>query len=465
MDVRQEIYSLAEERIWVVPEDLDPAKGVPRFTIVDTLVEQIRRSKVFICVLRDVYGTSVFEDAESVSFLETEIYQSALYHSNAHFFLMEPFNPDQRLSGLLDVIRTIRPGMIPDTAQPRQTVLDGIKRVLDRTQRGRRKEWSVSLRNLVKQLAMVRGHPRPDIELFDKTFRPVSRRPDKDHIKVLLNQIAQEPDIEKRLTRMWVALRELSAAPYDDAAFSEYLPYWDKALGAWASAAAWYGLHGHLYAGRLAAVNSSLRVRERMDANAQDESAEYYIQGTAGARASEYYSIAKLMPSPQEREHYFTLALVDIDKALHRASGDLSGYLAIKGHILAQTGRAQDALTIFQEVLRMREARGDDGGIGEASSDLGLMHLRLRNLKDASRLLARGVQLLDQAAVPTFAIRARKRLALSHLTTGHPLRALRELCSAYETAQKHHVYDQVTPLMKAIHSLSRALGICRRQTF
>jgi hypothetical protein len=308
MDVREEIRRLAEDRIWPVPEDLDANKGVPRFTIVDTLVQQIRRSKVFICVLRDVYGTSVFEDAESVSFLETEVYQSALYHSNVHFFLMQPFNPDERLRGLLEVIRAIRPGIIPDRAQPRPDVLDAVRSVLDSTWRAKRQDWSMSLRRLVRQLAFTRGYPKPDVEMFDRVFRPVSKRPDKDHIQVLLNNITDEQNIEKRLTRMWVALRELSAAPYIDNSFLEYLPYWSEALAAWASAAAWYGLHGHLYAGRLAAVNSSLWVKERLGCSVKQYQTDTSFHGTLGGRASEYYSIAKIMPSRLEKERYVTSA-------------------------------------------------------------------------------------------------------------------------------------------------------------
>jgi tetratricopeptide (TPR) repeat protein len=458
-DIRQDIYKLAEGRIWVPPKDLDPSK-VPRFVIVDRLVEQIRKSNVFICVLRDGYGTSVFDNQESVSFLETEVYQSALYHKNVYFFLMQPFEPHPWLSGLLDVIRAIRPGIIPDRAQPKEAVLDSIKRVLDGNRRKRQKEWSMSLHKLVTQLAFARGHPKQDIEFFDKVFRPVSKRPDKDHINILLNEIGQETSIEKRLTRMWVALRELSAAPYIDNSFSEYLPYWDRALGAWASAAAWYDLHGHIYAGRLAAVNSMLRIREKMDWSAERSGPEHHIQGTLGGRASEYYSIAKLMPSKQEKERYLRLALFDVEKALKNISGDTSGYLAIQGHIYLQLGRAPDALKTFQEVHRLRKARGDNGGIGEALADLGLIHLKLGNLRQARSLLTEGTRLLEEAGNFTFAIRARKRLSFSLLTTGHPVEALKELRSVFDSAQEHKVYGQITPLMETINKLASALGAC-----
>lgn len=462
MDVRKEIEQLAGGRVWVVPEELNSDKGVPRFVVVDTLVEQIRKSKVFICVLRDVYGTSVFENAESVSFLETEIYQSALYHSNAHFFLMQPFNPDPRLSGLLDVVRAIRPGIIPDRAKSRADVLDGARRVLEDNRGGKQNAWSVSLRKLVSQLAFARGHPKPDIEIFDRVFRPVTKRPDKDHIHILLREIGAEPSIEKRLTRMWIALRELSAAPYIDDSFSEYLPLWNDALGAWTRASAWYGLHGHLYAGRLAAVNSMLHIRQRMDRPREEFDPEVDIHGTLGGRASEYYSIAKLVTSTHQQRRYLSLALVDIEKAIENTSGDQSGYLSIQGHIYAQLGRVQDALKVFQHVRDLREGQGEKGGIGEVLADLGFIHLKLRNFRLARNLLKEGTRLLDEAGSFTFAIRARKRLALSHLVTACPLEALKELCSAYDSAQEHKVYGQITPLMEVIHKLGCGLRIWKK---
>ena len=103
MDARERIRGLAPERIWAVEyerKELDTRKGVPPFFIVDELIEQIRRSQVFICVLRDRYGSSVFEQGESVSFLEIEIFMAAACHANAHFFLQHPFDPGPRLAGI-----------------------------------------------------------------------------------------------------------------------------------------------------------------------------------------------------------------------------------------------------------------------------------------------------------------------------------------------------------------------------
>jgi len=126
MDVREKIRNINPRRVWTVEEDrkdLDQRLGASPFYIVDELMAQVRRSKLVICVLRDVYGTSLFGETESVSFLETEIYQAALFHGNVRFFLMEPFNPPPKLRGLLELVRTVRPGVVPDRALPEDIVL------------------------------------------------------------------------------------------------------------------------------------------------------------------------------------------------------------------------------------------------------------------------------------------------------------------------------------------------------
>lgn len=467
MDERERIRALDEKRFWTIGPKIRPKYGIPPFVIMDTLVEQVRKSKVFICILRDVYGSSVFGKTESVSFLETEIYQAALFHNNAYFFLMEPFNPDERLQGLIELVNTIRPGIIPPKAFPEQQVLDGIKRILERTAAQKRRPWTISLRKLVGELASRRGHPKPDIEFFDNVFRSIYKEkdayPDKDHIEVLLNDLDGDTGVEQRLTRMWTALRELSAAPYDQSKFKKYLPLWDEALGAWTSAAAWYGLHGHLYAGRLAGVNSLLKIRAAMDWKSAEHGAPHYIHGTKGGRASEYYSVAKLMPTKAQRDEYFGLALTDLDDALRFVSGDVSGYLAIRGHVYREQGRLAEALRDFKDMRRLRESHGDAGGVGEALADLGLIHLALGNTREARSLLREGTEMLESASRYEFTIRAKKWLALSYLRTLHPYRAFRELCEAYDMAQERQVYGQITPLMEMVHEFGCKIGAWKRK--
>jgi tetratricopeptide (TPR) repeat protein len=463
MDIRERIVALDPSRVWAVEErrpDLDQRKGASPFFIADELIAQVRRSNLFVCVLRDVYGSSVFGTAESVSFLEAEVYQAALFHNNVRFFLMEPFNPPDKLKGLLEVVRVVRPGIIPDRAQSEHVVLGEIARALEQTP-AKRRPWSMSIRKLVGELAFRRGHPHSDLEFFDKVFRPVSAKPDRDHIRIVLDQLAGEQSIEKRLTRAWIALRELCAAPYDDPRFREYLPLWNQALGAWSSAAAWYGLHGHLYAGRLAAVNSQLAIRGRMDWAGADRSAAHYIQGTKGARASEYYSMAKLMPTRAERDKYLVLARQEVDDALAAVEDDSSGYLTIRGHISLREGKLDQALADFEQARSLKEAARDVKGFVENQADIALVHVRRGNAHAAVKQLRESVAILEGAKSFPFAIRVRKRLAYALLRSWRPFEAWKELNKAYDMAVRYQVYDQIAPTMERANRLAVLLRLKR----
>ena len=36
-----------------------------------------------------------------------------MFHNNVHLFVLEPFNPDARLAGRLDLLRILRPDVVP----------------------------------------------------------------------------------------------------------------------------------------------------------------------------------------------------------------------------------------------------------------------------------------------------------------------------------------------------------------
>jgi hypothetical protein len=97
------------------------------------------------------------------------------------------------------------------------------------------------------------------------------------------------------------------------------------------------------------------------------------------------------------------------------------------------------------------------GGVGEAKADLALIKIKQFGFREARNLLLEGVSMLDAAGSFTFAIRARKRLALAHLMSGHPRDALTVLLAAHEIAEANQVYDQITPLMETLSNLKSRL--------
>ena len=198
-----------------------------------------------------------------------------------------------------------------------------------------------------------------------------------------------------------------------------------------------------------------------MDWSSLRHDSAHYIQGTKGARASEYFSMAKILPDPRQRSHYLKLAEDDIETALQSIQDEPSGYLAIRGHIRLMQGSAALALTDFEEVRRLKRTAGDDKGVAEALADIGLARIRMGDPVSAVKFLRDGIAGLEAAGSSTFAVRAKKRLAQALLWSGHPILALRELSVAHETALQNQIYDQVTPATAASHKIAMALGILK----
>jgi hypothetical protein len=464
-DFRSRLYELEKERLWISERHapgLDP-RLVPPFAILDSLAKQARRSRVFICVLRDHYGSSVFKhhgpfyDQESVSFLEAELCQAALFHANIHLIVVDSLNTNSKLNGLIDVIRAIR----PDIALKRVVETDGarneVRRILDQEEKKRGFPRTISQNEFVRALAARQRMVAKPVEFFDGVFRGVSARPDRDRVLHLLDQISEGMPQGQQLLRMWIALRELSAAPYTDRTFQEYLPLWDRALGYWSSAAAWYGLHGHLYAGRLAATNSILRIRQLH--RVAGRSAEQLIHGTRGAIASEYYSIARLLPRGKEQGKMLADALAEVNTALSTTSGDPSGFHAIRGHIYNMQGEMGLAEKEFKKVLCLRRKRGDAGGIGEAEVDLGRIYLRRLCIPTGHSLIWSGVKNLKKGKRLRFLARAKRWLVLSFFLSGHPIKAINELCDMYELSEELELYDQIKPWLKSVYKLVTLVGL------
>src|SRR5208283_389297 len=99
---------------------------------------------------------------------------------------------------------------------------------------------------------------------------------------------------ERKLSRLWLVMRELMPAAPSEPRFAEYLPFWDQALGRWGSAAAWYGLHAHLYLGGLAALQSVADVRAILRDRCLMRATPAETAPPSTALASALYSIAKL---------------------------------------------------------------------------------------------------------------------------------------------------------------------------
>ena len=200
------------------------------------------------------------------------------------------------------------------------------------------------------------------------------------------------------MSRIWIGVRELWAAPYINSLDLELLQYCNILLGEWAKAGAWYGLHADTPLGCLAALNSVTDVRLQIQ---QHHSSKVLPQDTAypgGALASAKYSIAKLLYVKKDRKDRFNDALDDINKAMIFPFADESGLRAIRGSIYRELGRLTDAVSDYEVVLNLRRKGGmSESAIGEAMSELGFAYLKQFHFRTGLDYCGEGGELLRQA--------------------------------------------------------------------
>jgi hypothetical protein len=327
-------------------------------------LKQVRAAPKFISIIDGTFGTTWNEG--QVSILELELATAAFSKRDIWIFLLAPYdNPDPRVESLLKAIAVAIPSAASRIKGPltHYQVLAEISQILEPF--GTVPE-TLRVGPLVQNLASKRSPilnfnlNLRDVQFLNGDFAPLFQRlPDKEVISRLIQQAAEEEVTPDKLAKLWIAIRHLSAAPFTESRFKEYLPLWESALGKWSSASAWYGLHGHFFLGRLASVNTLSTIRMRMPTEMATKLGPPSIFSSAGAAASEYYSIAKLVPSPWQRYGLLRKALWNCDAALSSDTiSDPSGLLDIRGHVKLRLFNPLGGLRDLKRALAIRLDQG-----------------------------------------------------------------------------------------------------------
>jgi tetratricopeptide (TPR) repeat protein len=464
-DLRARIWEQGQRNgtpVWVSEIDTkDVFAGKHLDFIQAACLKQVRAVPKFICLLDGSFGTTWNEG--QISILEMELATAAFSRRDIWIFCLAPFErPDPRIMSLLRAIKVACPGARVRNPLTPDRVLDEIGRVLEPDNSP---PETLGVGSLVADLAQERS-PRLNFELSVKdvqflggTFAPLfDGRPDKERIATLLADAEQATITPERLAKLWIAIRHLSAAPFLDGQNEEYLPQWERALGQWSSASAWYGLHGHFLLGRLAAVNSLSRIRQRMPPHMTKGLGPPSIFADAGAAASEYYSMAKLVPSRWQRHQLLGKALWNCNAAL-RAGGvsNPSGLLDIRGHIKFRMFNPVGAIADLRRSLAMRCDAGQSlAGIGESEVHLGAAYARLKLHRLAERLLEEGVAKLRTGDNSNFLAQGLRHLAEFYERAGRKDEAMATLHEAREITRRIESQGQLHQIEEALARMGQS---------
>jgi hypothetical protein len=309
-------------------------------------------------------------------------------------------------------------------------------------------DGAIAPRRFVQRLYQFRSStPSPTGLLFLSGISEARPLPDKERIHELIAAYRQVHNFQRKLTRLWIAARELMPASYlpaavqTDARLNDFLPLWDCVLGDWASAAAWHGWHGHITGGRVASLNSQWLIRNQgyQPTGAWQPEVELSPNGSL---ASAYYSIASSLPIGWSQ-----LCLYQAGRYIKQAidaQGPTDNLLAIRGSVRLHMVNIPGAIKDFQELVRLRKVPG----VSEEKRADALMHLghayslfpfsaRGRTLLSASADFYR--QHPDHPNLP----RVLRKLALAYKLSGRFRLARATLAEAHNEAQRLAAFDQL----------------------
>jgi hypothetical protein len=449
--------------VWVSEIDArDQFAGKDLDYIQVACLRQVRAAPTFICLLDGSFGTTWNEG--QISILELELATAAFSKRDIWILLLGPYNnPDPRIESLIKAITIAIPNAKDRIRGPltHDQVLANVAWLLEPL--GVRPE-TLRVGPFVQDLARKRSPVLNfdlnfrDVQFLNGAFAPLfERAPDKEVIGRLIERAAAETVTPDKLARLWIAIRHLSAAPFTEERFEEYLPLWESALGKWSSASAWYALHGHFFLGRLASVNTLSAIRRRMPARMRAGLGPPSIFADAGAAASEYYSIAKLAPSRWQRHGLLRKALWNCNAALSSGPvSDASGLLDIRGHVKL---RMLDPLGGLRDLKRALSIRLDQGQgvdrIGESEVHLGRAYAYCRLYSEAERLLEHGVAKLRTSGNHQFFVQALRHLGVFYGQVDRRGEAAKVLREAQAIARQYEIQGQ----LQEIEAELQALGV------
>ena len=188
---------------------------------------------------------------------------------------------------------------------------------------------------------------------------------------------------------------------------AEIAPSLDRALGLWGSHSSWFGLHGHLWMGPLASVQSQTELRQKFaSASAFVERSD--VRLPIGARASAIYSIAHRMGTWERKYRHYKLAATLASRVVGEDGNGAHGALLIRGHSyirMAMLGRPWllwSAKADFSNAVQLREAAGaTDANVGEAKVALGLSLILTGRRSSGVEMLQNGVSLMRGNTTPS----------------------------------------------------------------
>jgi hypothetical protein len=386
--IRRRIQEIAREEgidAWLAEYKGHNDPSLPWTQIIDRCVNALIDSELFLSVLCERSGSRLALDSRHgsavSSVFEIELFYASLRLKPSFFFIVRGYEPEPELRSLIQLLRLDDGG---HWFVGSENDIDNEIRALFRAIVAGRNLPGL-LPNFCDLIAPSRSFREIEKETHSEQLSLIGRFPPTDRsgyspqrVGYLLDEAEKAESRTDQLSRLWMALRDLSRPDFESGD-RQMTALWARLARQLPTVSAWLGLHGPLNLGVVAAYQTQNALRRLGSLSA----AEFPF----GPFASEFYSIGL------NHAHYFwkrrRFAAAE-RLATHHAElhpDDPSGALSIRGHArlrlaaLGEAWKAWSGLNDFREVCSLREKQGaDKGSMGEALFNLGLAEYQLSRL-------------------------------------------------------------------------------------
>lgn len=478
--LRVHLHKECRGQLWVAEENRPELKTKHPLEIVDVCVEALKASEIFICVLGGTSratrtgGTAIEVDGleTRVSYFEIEVFQAALSQIPVVLLYLSDFSPGPRMDAFLRVLErcsivTRRITGLPSNNQAR--IIKEVRAAIAERTHLRLKasrQLDTAASDLATRLVSKRGKLRDvgaggtDMLWMhgDAISEPAGDQAVLNRALTFLQIARSEKRHDKRLSRLYVAFRELMTMPYQHTLEPDVLSAWNSGFGLWCGSAAWYGLHNHVAMGVISGLWSQHVVRELLRHHSSGSDSNPELRRPFGALASAYLSLSKMCSSRLWRRRVTQAGIALATRVVETGADDDPGIYAVRGSLFFVQLNPLRAMSDFRQLLsRARKQPSNIGLNAEAHTYIGrgyaLTHRRVKareHLTEAVRLWERHVQ--ETHAGEEFLVKAMKHLLAFQVQTRQFEHASITAANALRIARSSGVYDQARQIEEILRS-------------
>lgn len=440
--------------VWVaegIRPDLDPASGAEQLEIIDACLDAIEASREFLLLDTGEYGSFLhFRGTPSESsFLELELFQAALLRKPIKYIYVggsaEQSNLHALVRSLAPQVSAIKVDSLKEAEEAISTHLDEDAKLPD----------TLHPERLTGALIQARHQDWSNVRLFQEPqflhgtiCGPTIAKADLGVAEHYLDLAAGRTETNRILSRTWIAIRTLMATHYSDTRDPRPLVLWDRALRSWSKAAAWRGLHGHIWLGNVSALGSLAQVKMALDSPLYDPASPRQGDIYDGL-ASVYYSLSKRSPRRIGPKMLARSAAYVEEGLSTRPKEDRASLLPLRGSINHRQRKFRASARDFAEAYDLAVKKNESPGqIGFLLTELGFAELFLLKPRLARRRIDEGLALMTpENSSPGFRVRALRKHAVVSLACCDLAQARSSATEAYKIASANQLHDQVDRLV------------------